>query len=99
MKPFKGAKPQNDYGSLFGEESDDSDSSSNFIVEDDGVIPQPLPAQFSMETHQDLSHQFKRVFQFFVHIAVRPPLERREFMSRQMKGLVLPLQAVTELPN
>ncbi|KAF8350684.1 hypothetical protein F5887DRAFT_940450 [Amanita rubescens] len=84
VKPFKGAKPHDDYGSLFGDESDDSDS-SNFIVEDDGNIPQPLPAQFSMETHQDLSHQFKRVFQFFVHIAVRAPLERREFMSKQMK--------------
>ncbi len=99
VKPFKGAKPRDDYDGLFGEEGDDSDSSSNFIVEDDGNIPQPLPVQFSMETHQDLSHQFKKVFQFFVHIAVRPPLERREFMSKQMKGLALPSQTVIQLPN
>ena len=40
-----------------------------------------------MESHQDLSYQFKRVFQFFVHIAVRPPLERHEFMFGRMKGV------------
>lgn len=87
-KPFRGAKPQEDYGGLFSDDGDDSDSSSNFIVED-GDIPQSLPAQFSMESHQDLSYQFKRVFQFFVHITVRPPLERHEFMSSRMKGLAL----------
>ena len=88
VKPIKGAKPHEDYASLFGDEPDeDSDSSSNFIVEDDGAIPQSLPAEFSMESHQDLSHQFKRVFQFFVHIAVRPPADRHEFMLDQMRGL------------
>ncbi|KAK2466894.1 hypothetical protein APHAL10511_001152 [Amanita phalloides] len=84
-KPFKGARPHDERDNLFSEGTDGSDSSSNFIVEDDGVIPQPLPAQFSMETHQDLPNQFKRVFQFFVHVAVHPPLERREFMFKQLK--------------
>ena len=91
-----GAKPQKDYGGLFSEEGDDSDSSSDFIVED-GDMPQSLPAQFSMESHQDLSYQFKRVFQFFVHIAVRPPLERHEFMSSRMKGLAFYCRKTSKL--
>lgn len=98
-RPFRGAKPQKDYGGLFSEEGDDgddSDSSSDFIVED-GDMPQSLPAQFSMESHQDLSYQFKRVFQFFVHIAVRPPLERHEFMSSRMKGLAFYCRKTSKL--
>ncbi|KAF8894643.1 hypothetical protein BD779DRAFT_1502200 [Infundibulicybe gibba] len=87
IKPFKGAKPTNssDHDSLFDSNSDDSDKSSDFIVEDDGGAA-VLPTQFSMDTHQDMAHQFKKVFQFFVHIAVRPAAERRDFMTQQMKS-------------
>jgi len=86
-KPIKGAKPHDDLHSLFGSDSDSdgSDASSNFIVEDNGSVPQSLPAQFSMQSHQDLSHQFRTVFQFFLHIAVRAPAERHEFMFKQMR--------------
>ncbi|KAF8628447.1 hypothetical protein AX15_003962 [Amanita polypyramis BW_CC] len=98
VKPIKGAKPHDDYTSLFGDGTDeDSDSSSNFIVEDDGVTPQPLPAEFSMESHQDLSHQFKRVFQLFVHIAIRPPADRHQFMLNQMRDeeyFTIPLKII-----
>ncbi|KAF8636555.1 hypothetical protein AX17_003367 [Amanita inopinata Kibby_2008] len=96
-KPIKGARPYSDRDSLFSEDSDASDDSSNFIVEDDGVVPQPLPMQFSMQTHEELSLQFKKVFQFFVHIAVRPAVERHKFMSKQMKVeqyFSLPMMAV-----
>jgi hypothetical protein len=82
---IKGAKPSSDRDSLFDEDPDESDS-SGFIVEDDGDTPALLPTQFSMEAHQDLSYQFKKIFQFFVHIAVRPAKERHEFMDKQMRG-------------
>ncbi|PFH54330.1 hypothetical protein AMATHDRAFT_78594 [Amanita thiersii Skay4041] len=87
MKPLKGAKPHSDHDSLFSGNSDDSESvnCSDFIVEDDGEVPQSLPVQFSMDTHQDLSHQFKKVFQFFVHIAVHPAPERHRFMKKQIR--------------
>lgn len=79
---IKGAKPASDWDSLFDEDSD----SSNFIVEDEGATPTLLPTQFSMEARQDLSHQFKKIFQFFVHIAVRPAKERHDFMEKQIRG-------------
>ncbi|KAF8201810.1 hypothetical protein BJ912DRAFT_519142 [Pholiota molesta] len=81
---FKGSKPSNELKS--DNESDDkgliSGNSSDFIVEDDDAVQ--LPPEFSMETHQDLSHQFKKIFQFFVHIAVQPPKMRASYMQAQM---------------
>lgn len=82
--PFKGAKPHSDHDSLFDEDSDATVDSSDFIVEDDGAVAAVLPMQFSMETHQDLAHHFKKIFQFFVHIAVHPPADRRKYMEKQM---------------
>lgn len=61
---------------------------SNFIVEDGPEGAPILPAMFSMETHQDLSHQFKKIFQFFVHIAVHPLNKRKEFMEDKMESKV-----------
>lgn len=84
--PFKGAKPISDHDSLFDGNSDDSSDSFDFIVEDDGSAVASLPMEFSMDTHQDLVHQFKKIFQFFVHIAVRTPGERHNLMEHQMKG-------------
>lgn len=85
VKPIRGAKPRNVHDDLFSGDSDGSDASSDFVIEDDSAVRQELPAQFSMQTHQDLSCQFKNVFQFFVHIAVRAPRERHQFMTMQMR--------------
>jgi hypothetical protein len=41
-----------------------------------------------MRSHDDLTHQFKIVFQFFVHIAVRPSIDRQSFMENQMKRTI-----------
>lgn len=83
--PFKGAAPDGDESenSLFDER--ESDGSEGFIVDDNGEGLASLPAEFSMEAHEDLAHQFKKIFQFFVHIAVHPPVERHDFMERLMK--------------
>ncbi|KAJ3564292.1 hypothetical protein NP233_g8387 [Leucocoprinus birnbaumii] len=89
-KPFKGAKPaSSEAGSLFSEkeEEEESEGSSDFIVEDDSqAVAAQLPSEFSMRSHDDLSHQFKVIFQFFVHIAVRPAVDRHGFMEDQMKA-------------
>jgi len=84
-KPFKGSRPSGDIENDSDGEESDSSSSSAFIVEDGEAIQ--LPAEFSMETHQDLSHQFKKIFQFFVHIAVQAPKKRARFMQTHMEGL------------
>lgn len=90
-KPFRGARPaSSDPDSLFSEEDDHSDGSSSFIVEDDSqAAPTQLPSEFSMRSHDDLSHQFKVIFQFFVHIAVRPTVNRHTFMEDQLKSMAL----------
>ncbi|KAG6900870.1 hypothetical protein C0993_009988 [Termitomyces sp. T159_Od127] len=80
--PFKGAKPSSDFDSLFDEDS--GVDSCDFIVEDDNSVVATLPMEFSMESHEDLDHQFKKIFQFFVHIAVRPAKERHHFMEEQL---------------
>lgn len=86
--PFEGAAPDDDseseHNSLFDEP--ESDASEGFIVDDNGEGLASLPAEFSMEAHEDLAHQFKKIFQFFVYIAVHPPVERHEFMERLMKS-------------
>lgn len=83
-KPFRGSKPSADYNSLANDEESDSDQHSPFIIEDDDEVE--LPAQFSMQTYGDLSYQFKKIFQLFVHVAVQSPGDRRTFMVRQMQG-------------
>ncbi|KAI5828932.1 hypothetical protein K523DRAFT_243374 [Schizophyllum commune Tattone D] len=85
-RTFRGAKPSGD--SLFGSdaESEASESGASFIVEDDGAAPVQLPAAFSLDTFQDLAHQFKKIFQFFCHIAVQPPDERHDFMEHALKN-------------
>lgn len=91
---LKHIEPTSDYDSLFDENSD-SNRSSDFIVEDDDALPPSLPIQYSLETHEDLNHQFKKIFQFFVHIAVRPAKERHEFMEelyRKEDYFSIPLQ-------
>lgn len=86
------------------EEDSDSDDSEqerssavdgdddDFIVEDHGKSTHniSLPAEFSMNTHQDLAHQFKIICQLFVHMAVRPLPERRPFMKHVIKSGHIP---------
>ncbi|KAG7092473.1 hypothetical protein E1B28_008825 [Marasmius oreades] len=89
--PFAGAKPhvERSNGSKDedeDEEVDDFASDNDFIVEDDNNAPAVLPLEFSMESHQDLSHQFKKIFQFFVHIATRQPSDRHDFMLNQLES-------------
>ena len=84
IKPFRGSKPSSERIGESDDEEIDSGNSSDFIVEDDNVVD--LPPQFSMETHQDLSHQFKKIFQFFVHVAVHPPDKRANFMQSQLES-------------
>ena len=83
-KPFRGSKPSADCNSQTNDEESDSDQDSQFIIEDDEEIE--LPAQFSMQTYGDLSYQFKKIFQLFVHVAVQSPGDRHIFMERQMQG-------------
>ncbi|KAJ8589579.1 hypothetical protein M405DRAFT_767528 [Rhizopogon salebrosus TDB-379] len=85
VRPFKGARPDRGEGSESPSGEDDGDD--NFIVEDDeqSGSPMRLPVAFSMDTHQDLTHQFKIVFQLFVHMAVRPTAERGRFMKKMLE--------------
>ena len=83
-KPFRGSKPSTDHKSLSNDEESDSDQSSQFIIEDDVEVQ--LPAQFSMQTYGDLSYQFKKIFQLYVHVAVQSPEDRLAFMEQQMQG-------------
>jgi hypothetical protein len=85
-RPFDGAKrdqsgsdDNSEVGSQVGEDS--------FIVADDVTAAVNLPAAFSMDAHQDLSHHFKVICQLFVHMAVRPVQERRAFMEHVLKGV------------
>lgn len=87
VRPFKGARPDRGEGSESPSGEDDGDD--NFIIEDDeqGGSTTRLPVAFSMNAHQDLAHQFKIVFQLFVHMAVHPTAERRPFMKKMLEGL------------
>ncbi|KAG1878062.1 hypothetical protein DFJ58DRAFT_712696 [Suillus subalutaceus] len=88
VRPFKGARPDHgqEYESSSGEHKQ-TDENDDFIVEDDahGVSTTQLPIAFSMNTHQDLAHQFKIVCQLFVHMAVRSPSDRRPFMKKMLE--------------
>ncbi|OAX44684.1 hypothetical protein K503DRAFT_764872 [Rhizopogon vinicolor AM-OR11-026] len=97
VRPFKGARPDRGDGSESPSVEDDGDD--NFIVEDDeqGGSTTRLPVAFSMNTHQDLAHQFKIVFQLFVHMAVRPTAERHQFMEKMLEAeeyFSVPLQVM-----
>lgn len=79
--PFAGAKPHtSDEGS-----EDESQDEDTFIVEDDAAAAE-LPPEFSMDTHQDLAHQFKIICQFFVHLAVQKSKDRHSYMEDTMKS-------------
>ncbi|KAI8998559.1 hypothetical protein BD414DRAFT_475410 [Trametes punicea] len=83
IEPFANARPR----AGFGEESDGdrdigADEDDTFIVEDDSTAAVELPAEYSMNTYQDLLHHFKIVCQLFVHMAVHDPEDRSEVATR-----------------
>lgn len=87
VKPIKGSKPSE----YFDDDADagdtsSTDSESNFIVEDDSGPPIQLPPEFSMETHENIAHQFKKIFQFFVHVVVQPPEARATYMESKIQS-------------
>jgi hypothetical protein len=75
-----------------GEDNDDNDSDNDtddFVVQDDGSVIPDLPMAFSRHSHQDTRHDFKVVCQLFVHLAMMPMDERREYMEKMLKGTIL----------
>lgn len=86
-EPFVDAKPHVDGESDAPEDEDDDEGLSGFIEEDsvNAVAPE-LPAEFSMNTYQDLMHHFKIICQLYVHLAVHDPEERQSFMEQSLKG-------------
>lgn len=81
-RPFADAKPHK--GSDEESENSEGDDAQDdtFIVEDDSAAAIELPAEFSMNTYQDLLHHFKIICQLFVHMAVHDEDERSEVATR-----------------
>jgi hypothetical protein len=69
-----------------GSHDDDEDIDDDFVVQDDGAVIPELPMAFSRHGHQDMRHDFKIVCQLFVHLAMMPMDERREYMENILKG-------------
>jgi hypothetical protein len=82
-----GARPHIPGTSDPSEDEDDksTDDLDGFIEEDNNNLVE-LPAEFSMNTYQDLVHHFKIICQLFVHLALQEPGNRRAFMKKQSKG-------------
>jgi hypothetical protein len=66
--------------------NDNNDDIDDFVVQDDGAAIPELPMAFSRQSHQDARHDFKIVCQLFVHLAMMPMDERREYMENTLKG-------------
>lgn len=80
-----GATPFN--GKYEEDEEETQNDIDDFIVEDeDGTGTAGLPAMFSMSSHQDLSHQFKVVCQYFVHLAVTSDRSRKRKADELLEG-------------
>lgn len=92
FKPIPGA--QRPVGSRASNSENDSRSSnsdtSDFVVEDDGNVEVVLPAAYSSQKMQPLSHSFKVFFQFLVHIACQPPRLRALHMKARLEGKPIP---------
>ncbi|KAI0636876.1 hypothetical protein C8Q77DRAFT_1094995 [Trametes polyzona] len=78
-EPFAGAKPDGGSGDESGTDDAEDDT---FIVEDDSAAAIELPAEFSMNTYQDLLHHFKIVCQLFVHMAVHDDEDLSDIATR-----------------
>ncbi|GJE90811.1 hypothetical protein PsYK624_069550 [Phanerochaete sordida] len=79
-----GARPTHEMSSDASEEEPEDEGLSGFIEEDSNQAIE-LPVEFSMNTYQDLMHHFKIICQLFVHLAVQPVDERREYMDARLK--------------
>ncbi|KAI0748218.1 hypothetical protein C8Q80DRAFT_1170790 [Daedaleopsis nitida] len=81
--PFSHARPDseavNDEEDEAREEGGDDEG---FIVDDDTSNAIELPAEFSMNTYQDLLHHFKIICQMFVHMAVYDADEREDVVLK-----------------
>ncbi|KAI0324521.1 hypothetical protein GY45DRAFT_1331447 [Cubamyces sp. BRFM 1775] len=88
-EPFADARPGD--GSNEGEAEVEDDT---FIVEDDSAAAIELPAEFSMNTYQDLLHHFKIICQLFVHMAVHDLEDRDDVATRLQRNqyFSVPLQ-------
>ncbi|OSC99061.1 hypothetical protein PYCCODRAFT_1373800 [Trametes coccinea BRFM310] len=86
-EPFAGAKPGVGSDEELEEEADeDAEEDDTFIVEDDSAAAIELPAEFSMNTYQDLLHHFKIICQLFVHMVVHDPEDRSDVATRLQKN-------------
>lgn len=56
-------------------------------MEDDSAAAIELPAEFSMNTYQDLLHHFKIICQMFVHMAVHDDDERSDVATRLQQSM------------
>jgi hypothetical protein len=81
-----GAWPTHEVSSDASDEEQPEDEGLSGFIEQDSNQVIELPAEFSMNTYQDLMHHFKIICQLFVHLAVRPVNERRGFMQQSLKG-------------
>ena len=52
-----------------------------------------------MFTFQDLMHHFKTICQLFVHLAVQPAKDKRDFMEQALKGKHLSAQYSPQLAD
>ena len=65
----------------------EEENEDNFIEDDDAEGGKfSLPAAFSMQTHQDLSHHFKIFSQYLVHLLITPNRRRRKLVKSFLKG-------------
>jgi TATA-binding protein-associated factor Taf7 len=91
VKPFEGARPDDSGNSEDSATNEDSSQGEDdtWMVDDTNEEPTlDLPAAFSMNSHQDLTHQFKIVCQLLTHLAVTPPEDRQTFMENSIKGII-----------
>ncbi|KAJ3559106.1 hypothetical protein NM688_g538 [Phlebia brevispora] len=93
--PFSHARPDSeDKDNDNGPEEVEDEELSSFIEDDGDTVSPALPAEFSMNTYQDLVHHFKIICQLFVHLAVQQLKNRRAFMERSLRDeyFFIPLQ-------
>ncbi|KAH9856974.1 hypothetical protein C2E23DRAFT_881467 [Lenzites betulinus] len=81
-EPFAHAKPDAGSNDESGGSENDDVEEDTFIIEDDSAAAIELPAEFSMNTYQDLLHHFKIVCQLFVHMAVHDADDRDDVATR-----------------
>lgn len=84
--PFEDARPNRRNRNENDEGEENATENDRFIVQDDNDVVPELPAEFSMNTYQDLIHHFKIICQLFVHISVHPLDDREAVVNRFTKG-------------